>query len=130
MSLERRVRAYLAAIEGGADADELAGFYHPDAVLTEYPNRLNPNGAQKGLPEILAGVESGARLLSRQFFDVHTATETGDRVVVEMTWTGYPNVPMGMLRAGEPIRARIAQVIEFEDGLIIRQRTYDCFEPF
>ena len=26
--------------------------------------------------------------------------------------------------------ARICQVIEYEDGLIIRQRNYDCFEPF
>ena len=32
--------------------------------------------------------------------------------------------------AGEAMRARICQVIEYEDGLIIRQRNYDCFEPF
>jgi ketosteroid isomerase-like protein len=37
---------------------------------------------------------------------------------------------MGSIRPGEPMRARFAQVIEFEDGLIIRQRNYDCFDPF
>jgi len=34
------------------------------------------------------------------------------------------------VRPGEAMRARICQVIEYEDGLIIRQRNYDCFEPF
>ena len=32
--------------------------------------------------------------------------------------------------ADESMRARICQIIEYEDGLIIRQRNYDCFEPF
>jgi ketosteroid isomerase-like protein len=130
MSLERRVRDYLSAIEGGAAGDELAGFYHPDAVVHEYPNLMNPAGAHRGLAEVLAGADAGRRVLSRQMFDVHTLTESGDRVVVEMTWTGYLAAPLGMKTAGETLIARVAQVIEFEDDLIIRQRTYDCFEPF
>ncbi len=128
--LERRARAYISAIEAGAAGDDLAGFYHPDAVLVEYPNRLNPGGAQRGLDEIISAADAGAKLMGRQIFDIHTVTTAGDRVVLEMTWTGYPNVPVGLLRAGEPMQARVVQVIEFEDGLIIRQRTYDCFDPF
>ena len=57
-------------------------------------------------------------------------TEVGDRVILEYTWTGYPRTPVGTVRPGEAMRARICQVIEYEDGLIIRQRNYDCFEPF
>jgi ketosteroid isomerase-like protein len=130
MTLERRARAYISAVEAGAAGDDLAGFYHADAVLVEYPNRLNPGGAQRGLTEIVSAAEAGAKLMGRQMFDIHTVTEAGDRVVLEMTWTGWPNMPVGLLRAGEPMQARVVQVIEFEDGLIIRQRTYDCFDPF
>ncbi|MDP3493143.1 MAG: nuclear transport factor 2 family protein [Hyphomonadaceae bacterium] len=130
MSLERKVRAYIAAVEGGAVGDDLAAFYHPDAIQYEFPNRLTPGGAQRELPDILRGAESGARLMERQIYDVHTVTEVGDRVVLEYTWTGYPLTPVGSVRPGEAMRARICQVIEYEDGLIIRQRNYDCFEPF
>ncbi len=130
MSLERQVRAYLAAVEAGAIGDDLARFYHVDAVMDEYPNRINPKGGSRNLEGILASAARGQTAMARQMFDVQTVTEVGDRVVVEMTWTGHLAIPMGMLAAGATITARIAQVIEFEDGLIIRQRTYDCFEPF
>jgi ketosteroid isomerase-like protein len=129
-ALERLARAYVAAVEGGATGDDLARFYHVDVVQHEAPNRLNPVGAQRGLPEILEAAEAGARNMSRQLFDIHTVTTAGDRVVLEFSWTGYLSRPVGMTKAGEPMRADICQVIEFEDGLIIRQRTYDCFEPF
>ncbi|MDZ4762607.1 MAG: nuclear transport factor 2 family protein [Alphaproteobacteria bacterium] len=130
MSLERRARAYIAAIEGGATGEELAAFYHSDIVQDEYPNRLVPAGARRGLAEILRGAESARKLMSRLIFDVHTVTVVGDRVILEIGWMGYLDVPYGMLRAGDAVRARFVQVIEFEDGLIIRQRIYGCFEPF
>jgi ketosteroid isomerase-like protein len=128
--LERLARAYIAAVEGGATGDDLSRFYHPDVVQHEAPNRLNPAGAQRGLSEILEGAEAGVRLMARQIYDIHTVTTAGDRVVLEFTWTGYVARPVGMTKPGEPMRSHICQVIEFEDGLIIRQRTYDCFEPF
>lgn len=130
MTLERRTRDYLRAIEGGATGDDLAGYYHPDVVLHEYPNRMNPAGVHRGLADILSAAEASQRVLARQMFDVHTLTEGVDRVILELTWTGYLATPVGMKAAGETLTARVAQVIEFEDGLIIRQRSYDCFEPF
>ena len=130
MSLERKARAYISAVEGGATGDELAAFYHPDVIQQEFPNRLIPTGAQRELADILVGAESGARLMERQIYDVHTVTEVGDRVILEYTWRGYPRTPVGSVRAGEALNARICQVIEYEDGLIIRQRNYDCFDPF
>ena len=85
---------------------------------------------QRDLDAILQGAERGSKLMERQIYDIHTVTELGDRVILEYTWTGYPRTPVGTVRAGEAMRARICQVIEYEDGLIIRQRNYDCFEPF
>jgi ketosteroid isomerase-like protein len=130
MSLERKVRAYIAAVEAGATGDELAAFYHPDVIQDEYPNRLIPAGARRELADILAGALSGQKLMERQIFEIHTLTEAGDRVILEISWTGWPRRPVGSVRPGEAMRARFAQVIEYEDGLIIRQRNYDCFDPF
>jgi len=129
-ALERQARAYIAAVEGGATGEDLARFYHPDVVQHEAPNRLNPVGAERVLGDILEVAEAGARLMARQIYDIHTVTMAGDRVVLEVSWTGYPARPVGMTKPGEPVQAHICQVLEFEDGLIIRQRTYDCFEPF
>ena len=130
MSLERKARAYVAAVEGGAVGEELAAFYHPDAIQLEFPNRIVPAGAQRELADILAGAEAGQRLMERQIYDIQTVTEVGDRVILEYTWTGYPRTIVGTVRPGEAITAHICQVIEYEDGLIIRQRNYDCFDPF
>jgi ketosteroid isomerase-like protein len=99
-------------------------------VLFILPNALQPAGARKGLQDILDDAERGRSAITRQMFDIATVTEVGDRVVLEMTWTGYLSAPLGMTKPGDPVRAHIAQVLEFEDGLIIRQRTYDCFQPF
>ena len=130
MSLERKARAYIAAVEGGAVGDELAAFYHPEVIQQEFPNRLVPTGVQRELEDILRGAEAGARLMERQIYDIHTVTEAGDRVILEYTWRGWPRTPVGAVRPGEAMSARICQVIEYENGLIIRQRNYDCFEPF
>ncbi|HVY91063.1 MAG TPA: nuclear transport factor 2 family protein [Hyphomonadaceae bacterium] len=129
-SLERRARAYIAAVEAGATGEELSAFYHPDVIQHEFPNRLIPAGATRELADILAGADRGAKLMERQIYDIHTVTEVGDRVVLEYTWRGYPRTPVGSVRPGEAMIARICQVIEYEDGLIIRQRNYDCFDPF
>jgi ketosteroid isomerase-like protein len=128
--LERRGRAYVAAVEAGVAGEELAAFYHPDAVLYVLPNALQPAGSRRSLPDILADAERGRAMLTRQMFDIATVTQSGDRLVLEMTWTGFLSAPLGMTKAGDPIRAHVVQVLEFEDGLIIRQRTYDCYQPF
>ncbi len=130
MSLERKARAYISAVEGGAIGEELAAFYHPEAIQQEFPNRLIPSGAQRDLADILRGAEAGQKLMERQIYDIHTVTEVGDRVIVEYTWSGWPRTPVGTVRAGQAMSARICQVIEYEDGVIIRQRNYDCFDPF
>ena len=46
-----------------------------------------------------------------------------------MQWSGTLAVLVGMLGAGDQMRARFAVFLEFQDGKIVRQRNYDCFEP-
>ena len=128
-NLEAALR-YLHAVERRAVGDELAAFYAPDVVQEEFPNRLVPNGARRGLADLLAGAERGQSLMSAQTYDVQSALADGDRVVAELIWTGTLAVAFGALPVGHTMRAHIAMVLEFRDGRIAAQRNYDCYEPF
>ena len=56
--------------------------------------------------------------------------ETGNRVGLEVIWTGTRAVPVATLPAGAQMRARFAVFLEFRDGRIVAQRNYDCFDPW
>ena len=54
----------------------------------------------------------------------------GDRVSVEVLWTGTLALAFGALAVGSQMRAHSAMFFEFKDGKIVSQRNYDCFEPW
>lgn len=123
-------RQYLAAIEGMGDCKELAGFFSPDVVQDEFPNRLVPTGAKRNLTAILDGCERGKMVLSAQHYEVKTAMASEDTVVMEVVWTGTMAVEVGALPVGGEMKAHFALFLEFQDGKIVSQRNYDCFEPW
>lgn len=123
-------RRYLAAIESGATGDALAAFFTEDVVQEEFPNRLVPAGARRDLAAILEGAARGQSVLTRQRFDVQSETADGDRVVLEVVWTGRFAIPIGSVPPGDELRARFAVVLDYRDGRIAAQRNYDCFDPF
>ena len=123
-------RAYLKAIEGGASGEELACFFTEDVIQEEFPNRLNPEGARRGLDDILRTAVRGAQLLSAQEYRVENQLIAGNQVAMEIAWSGTVSVPVASLMPGDSMKARFCVVLEFEGGRIARQRNYDCFEPF
>ena len=123
-------RRYLAAIESGAAGNALAAFFDPEIVQEEFPNRLVPNGAERGLEDILAAAERGKAVLSGQSYEITDTVEAGETVALEVIWRGTLAVPVGALSPGDEMRARFAVFLEFRDGRILRQRNYDCFDPF
>lgn len=127
LSLARR---YLAALEGGATGEALAAFFTPDVVQEEFPNRLVPQGARRGLAELLAGAERGQGVMAAQSFELLDALVSGDRVALEVRWTGTLAIPLGPLQPGGEMRARFAVFLEVRDGRIAAQRNYDCFDPW
>ena len=117
------------AISDGAQGDELTGFFHPDAEQVEYPSLMRPNGHRRGLDELRAGAVLGAQLIRDQRFDVHTVIEDGDRLAVQLTWTAQAAQDLGALPAGTRLVSHVAAFYEFRDGLVLRQSSYDCYEP-
>jgi SnoaL-like polyketide cyclase len=65
-----------------------------------------------------------------QRFEVLSAMASGDRVALELSWTGTLAVPFGALAAGADMTARFAVFLEFRGSEIAAQRNYDCFAPF
>lgn len=123
-------RRYLAAIEQGATGPALAAFFAPDVVQQEFPNRLVANGAVRDLAAILDGAVRGQQVMSGQRYEIINAFASGQTVVLEVQWTGTLAIALGSLPAGGQMRARFAVFIEYQGDKIIRQRNYDCFEPW
>jgi ketosteroid isomerase-like protein len=127
-------RLYLAAIEqstAGPEAGQRVDeFFSSDVEQIEYPNRFLPNGATRDLAALRAAGERGKRALSGQRYEVIQAYAIENTVILEVLWVGTLAVSMGSLSIGDEMRAHFAVFLEFRDGRIVRQRNYDCFEPF
>jgi len=123
------VRKYFAAIERGHSEENLR-FFAPDVLQEEFPNQLMPNGASRDLKALRDASERGKKVVSKQSYEVVNAIAAGNQVAVEARWVGTLAIPYKSIPAGGEMKARFAIFLEFRDGLIIRQRNYDCFDAF
>ena len=120
---------YYEAVGRGATGAELAAFFTADLLHRELPNLLFPDGVERDLAAILGSAERGQRVLSAQTYDVLNIVAAGDRVAVEIAWSGVLAVPYGELPVGHVLRAHIGTFLDVRDGRICGQRNYDCYEP-
>ncbi|HEX8692115.1 MAG TPA: nuclear transport factor 2 family protein [Longimicrobium sp.] len=121
------VRRYFEALEQNAD---VTGFFAPDVVQEEFPNRIVPHGARRDLAALLEANARGRQVVASQRYELRGEVASGDRVAVEVLWTGVLAVDVGSLPAGATMRAHSAMFIELQGGRIVAQRNYDCFEPW
>jgi len=121
---------YVKAVENGATGEALSKFLHPEVTHYDLPNRFNPAGKVSDLAGMLAAAERGQSVLRSQKYDVLSSLEQGDTVVLEIDWIGKLAIPMAGIPAGGELHARIATFLELQDGLVILQRDYVCYDPF
>ena len=121
-------KAYLQTIEAMGDCTELSQYLAPDIVQIEFPNKITPQTATRDLAAMLAGCEQGKAILSGQTYDIHKEYELGEMVILEIKWTGILKIDIGDLSAGDAMSAHFAVFLRFEDGKIVEQRNYDCFD--
>jgi len=124
------VYEYLQAISSNVPVEELLGFLAPEIVQEEMPNMLKPQGDSRGRAELQRDYERGRQMIASQRYDIQSSIAMGDTVSIEVIWTGRLAVAVGDLPQGAEMRARCAIFFEFQDGKIVRQRNYDCFETF
>ena len=113
---------YIACLSSGAAPEDLDAFFAVDFLQEEFPNRLLPNGATRDLRTMKEARVRGRALLKAEAFEVMNALATGDRVAMEVIWTGTVGVAAGPFVAGQELRARFAVFMDFRDGRIVRQR--------
>ena len=123
-------RRYLEALETGARDSALAEFFTKDVIQEEFPNRLSPIGCHRNLNAILDAARKGRQVIRAQKFEILNSIADGDRVALEVFWSGILAVPVDTLPADAQIRAHFSMWLEFKDGKIARQHNYDCFDPW
>jgi ketosteroid isomerase-like protein len=123
-------RRYLEALESGAEGNALAEFFTKDVIQEEFPNRLSPIGAHRNLKAILDAARKGKQLLRAQKFEIMNSIVDGDRVALEVFWSGLLAAPIDTLPPNTEMRAHFSMWLEFKDGKICRQHNYDCFDPW
>jgi ketosteroid isomerase-like protein len=122
-------RAYLRALEENR-LDDVRALFTDDIVQVEHPNRLKPNGDRRGAAQMAADGRRGVQILQRQTYEVLSAVAQGDRVALEVKWTGVLAIPLGELKPGDAMTCWSGIFLDFRDGLIVGQRNHDCFAPF
>lgn len=128
MNNRRRIRAYLKALEDGAGADTLRGFFSPDATQLEYPNLFNPRGGENDLETILQRAEHARVLMTTQTFEIVSEMAQGPHVVLEVVWSGTLALDLDQYKSGTVLRAHLGLFFDMAEGLIKTQRNYNCFE--
>jgi ketosteroid isomerase-like protein len=121
---------YLHALQSFAPPDVLRGFFAPDVVQEEFPNRLFAAGRRHDLSAMMAASEKGPALLQRQTYVLKKVIVDGDEIAAEIEWTGMLKVGFGAVAAGTTMRAALGMFFTFRDGRIASVRNYDCYYPF
>jgi ketosteroid isomerase-like protein len=123
------VHAYLQAVADPAETmDRLARFLHDDVVQEELPNLVAPAGIKRDLAALRVARQRGDKVITNQRYQVLTTLASGDRVVVEVLWTGTLQIAYGERPAGAQMRAHMAGFFQLRDGRIVQQRNYDCYQ--
>jgi ketosteroid isomerase-like protein len=124
------VDRYLAVVSDlDAEPVALAALVDPAARWVEHPNLVAPLGRRRDVATALAAREHSRALLAAHRFDVSEHIVADDRVVTLATWTGTLAIDAGPWPAGTELRAECCMVFTVRGGRILRQESYDCYDP-
>jgi ketosteroid isomerase-like protein len=120
---------FITTLQNRKSSMELMKFYHPDVRQIEFPNTLTKAKTVRTLEDLKNASERGTQVLQKETYEILRSFTTGNTVIIEAIWTGVLALPLGAIPIGGEMKAYFAQFYEFQDGKIISQRNYDCFEP-
>jgi ketosteroid isomerase-like protein len=129
-NLEEITLLYLRTMENRRSPEEVMLFYHRNIQQIEFPNAITKETTARNFDDIVTAAAKGSKVLSKEEYKVCRLYSVENTVIVEVFWTGTLAIPLGSIPVGGKMTAHFAQFIEFLDGKIIRQRNYDCFDPF
>jgi ketosteroid isomerase-like protein len=113
------VEDYFTAV-AALDERAVDRLLHPDVVITERPNAVNPHGSVRDHGEALAALRRAREIMAEHRFELHDRLVDGDRVALKATWRGR-------LADGRELSAHVAAFLQIRDERIYRHETYDCY---
>jgi len=118
MTLPPIVQAYLDAY----NRKDVAALVDCVADTVSFENVSNAGNTIKieGRAAFAELAAQGATLFAARHQAVRTAIVAGDRVALEIDWTGTPAIDLGPMKAGEPVALRGASFITIADGKLSR----------
>lgn len=128
--LNQIAEQFIKRLQSRNSAEELIQFYHEDIEQIEFPNTLTKNKTIRNLEDLKLASERGKKVLQKEEYEILKSYSFDNTVIIEALWTGTLAIPLGNIPVGGQMRAYFAQFYEFKDEKIIKQRNYDCFEPF
>lgn len=128
--LNKIAEQFIKTLQNRNTAEELIKFYHKDIEQIEFPNTLTKNKVIRNLEDLKLASERGKKVLQKEEYKIIKSYTFENTVIIEALWTGTLAVPIGSIPEGGQMKAYFAQFYEFKDNKIIKQRNYDCFEPF
>ncbi|TDW47838.1 hypothetical protein EV144_104124 [Flavobacterium sp. 270] len=128
--LNKIAEQFIKTLQNRNTTEELIQFYHKDIEQIEFPNTLTKNIAIRNLEDLKLASERGKKVLQKEEYEIIKSYTFENTVIIEALWTGTLAVPIGSIPKGGQMKAYFAQFYEFKDNKIIKQRNYDCFEPF
>ncbi len=123
-------RLYLEALSSRATPDEIGQFFAPEAAQEEFPHRFLETTVRRGFAGILEARSGALTRFGSQRYELTGATGGGSQVAMEVRWKGSVATPGEGFTEGQELDAGIAIFLKFEDGKIVRERNYACFEPW
>ena len=82
------------------------------------------------LNQILERLEKSKRLLKAQNYELVDAFVSKDTVALQISWSGVVSISVSTLSVGQTMRGHFAMFLQFQNGQIIRQTNYNCFDDF
>jgi FMN-dependent NADH-azoreductase len=129
-NLTQIAEEFIKTLQNRNSADEIIQFYHEDIEQIEFPNTVTKNKAIRNLEDLKLASERGKKVMQKEELEIIKSYTFGNTVIIEALWIGTLAVPIGNIPIGGQMKAYFAQFYEFKNGKIIKQRNYDCFEPF
>jgi ketosteroid isomerase-like protein len=113
----------LVAMLGSADASDVAGLFHPDAVYDDYANQHQ----YRGMEEIAGYIAGGTRWATAVTMDVMAVHVSTTGAVAEWVFTGIQDRPIGSFLpvvTGREVVLYGVTIIRMENGRIRRAADY------
>ncbi len=123
-------RNYLAALSSRSSTKAVDVFLAKDLVRVEYPHRFLDRATSSSAEGMLGPRARASGTFATEDFELMGATGGGSQVAMEIAWSGRVGKHAPPLVEGQELAARLAVFLKFDDGRIVREHVYACFEPW